>query len=225
MRNSQGAGGTRCRPNRGTWGGQAGLVALIALVCHSTPATAQGIRSAPPGPFVIDVRGATMGLPQAFGFYPALPDETLVPARGFGIDVGVHVYVAELGPSRVGVGVNLVQVRGETAGVSASARMIAPQVSFNFGTSEGWSYISGGVGTGQIEGTYGGNTLDAEASRSSGITLATNVGGGARWFFTPRLAVGFDLRLHRLAMREATTDRPGTPGSMVFAASVGLSVK
>jgi hypothetical protein len=203
----------------------AGLAAVALLTCGRGNAAAQGVRPAPPGPYVIDVRGATMGLPQAFGFYPALPDETLVPARGFGIDVGAHIYVARLGPSRVGVGANLIQVRGSTPGISASARLIAPQVSFNFGTSEGWSYLSGGVGTAEIEGTYGGSVLDAETTRDSGITMATNFGGGARWFFTPRLAVGFDLRLHRVSAREATEARPGTPGTMVVAAAVGLSVK
>lgn len=195
------------------------------LVVPGGQAAAQGLTPAPPGPFVIDVRGATIGLPEAFGFYPVLPEGTLVPARGFGIDVGAHVYFGRLGPARLGGGASLIQVRGTTAGsTSASARFIAPQVSFNFGTSEGWSYVSAGVGTAQLEGRFTGD-LDTPATQNTGVTMATNVGGGARWFFTSHLAVGFDLRLHSIAARDATTARPGTPRTTVFSASVGLSVK
>jgi hypothetical protein len=191
----------------------------------ATPAVAQSVRPAPPGPFVIDVRGATSGLPEAFGFYPTLPEGTLVPARGFGIDVGAHVYFGRLGPGRIGAGANFVQVRGTAVTTSATARFIAPQVSINFGTSEGWSYISGGVGTAQIEGRVNGDTIDSASTQNTGVTMATNFGGGARWFFTSHVAVGFDIRLHSIAARDATTLLPGTPRTTVFAAAVGLSVK
>jgi hypothetical protein len=202
------------------------LTIVVLLVVAAVPVTAQNVRPEPPGPFVIDVRGATAGLPQAFGFYPPLPQETLVPARGFGVDVGAHVYIWRLGPARVGAGANLFQIRGTTdVGTSATARLIAPQISFNFGTSEGWSYVSGGVGTAQIEGRFSGGTLEEASAQDTGVTMAMNLGAGARWFFMPRLAVGFDLRLHRISPRDATTARPGTPGTMVFSASAGLSVK
>jgi len=65
---------------------------------------------------------------------------------------------------------------------------------------------------------YGGTArVDAEVSGSSS---AINAGGGARWFIKRHIGVGFDLRLHRIA---ADGDVMGD--SMIFAASVGFSVK
>jgi hypothetical protein len=86
--------------------------------------------------------------------------------------------------------------------------VLAPQISFNFGTSDGWSYLSVGAGTARV---------NAEATGSSS---AINAGGGARWFIKRHIGVGFDLRLLRIA---ADGDIMGD--SMIFAASVGFSVK
>ena len=188
--------------------------------------TAQGVTPRPPGPFVIDIRGASLGLPQDAGFYPVLPETTQVPARGFGADIGAHVYFAQVGPGRLGAGVSLFQVRG-TAGeqVSITTRLLAPQVSINFGTSQGWSYLSGGVGAGWLRGRFDGGVPAIEDQRESGALMTFNVGGGARWFFTPHLAIGFDLRLHRLGAGAAGTDAPGTPAQFLGSASAGFSIK
>ena len=103
--------------------------------------------------------------------------------------------------------------------------VIAPQVSFNFGTREGWSYLSGGYGAGRMYELGLGDrrwVLSPAGStlvRDDGRAAAINYGGGARWFIRDRVAVGLDLRFHRFA---ALGTRPSTK---FVVASVGLSVR
>jgi Outer membrane protein beta-barrel domain len=184
-----------------------------ALVLAVGPAAAQGQTAV--GGYVIDLRGATSGLPKETAFFPGIPAETIVPARGFGFDVGAHVYLFRLGPSRVGLGANYMRARGTAPGIVGNVRTLAPQLSFNFGTRDGWSYISAGAGRAWVT-----TTLDDEESGllttdSDGLN-AVNYGGGARWFLRRHVAVGFDVRFHRVS---------GPPKTNLFAASVGVSVR
>jgi hypothetical protein len=230
----------------------AAIVVAIAALLRSTPAIAQSPPSTP-GPYVIDIRAPMSGLPSGSPFHPPLPANTLVPKRGFGLGVGGHVYVARLGVSRVGIGVDVLRVRGTavtppastsststgttTSSVAVSAlnpagridvamtmTAIAPQVSFNFGTREGWSYLSGGYGAAQMRTTAAGEQQAPLAGRTTlvrddGKSAAVNYGGGARWFIRGRVAVGFDLRFHRIAA-------VGThPSTRLVVASAGLSVR
>jgi hypothetical protein len=223
----------------------------IAALFLSTAAFAQP--SSSPGPYVIDLRGVMSGLPSGSAFHPVLPVNTLVPKRGFGLGAGAHVYLVKLGPARLGVGVEIARARGTamtpattsmitTAATSSSATatpalsaaspidtattitLVTPQVSFNFGARDGWSYLSGGYGSAQIHGAGSGQLTPPAAGtatlvRDEGRAAAVNYGGGARWFIREHVAVGFDLRFHRIAA-------VGTqPGARVFALSVGLSVR
>ena len=232
------------------------MAVAIAALLMSTPAAAQLSPPSTPGPYVIDIRAPMSGLPSTSGFHPRLPANTLVPKRGFGLGVGGHVYVARLGVSRVGVGVDALRVRGtavtpvtlststtestteagtpSSSGASLSAASqidiamsmtaIAPQLSFNFGTREGWSYLSGGYGIAQIRTEATGEqesplTGRTTLVRDDGRSASINYGGGARWFIRDRVAVGFDLRFHRIAT-------VGTrPVAKLVVASVGLSVR
>ena len=102
--------------------------------------------------------------------------------------------------------------------------MIVPQVSLNFGTSEGWSYLSGGVGVAWVEGRF--TDVDGvESSRRSGGLMTINLGGGARWFLATHVGLSVDLRLHRLSENPATVDSPGTLATILGSASVGISLK
>jgi hypothetical protein len=230
----------------------AAIVVAIAALVTSTPAMAQSPPSTP-GPYVIDIRAPMSGLPSGSAFHPLLPANTLVPKRGFGLGVGGHVYVAHLGVSRVGVGVDVLRVRGtavtpptttsststgtttssvavsalNTAGqidVAMTMTAIAPQLSFNFGTREGWSYLSGGYGAAQMRTAATGEqqvplTGRTTLIRDDGRSAAVNYGGGARWFIRGRMAVGFDLRFYRIAAA-------GTrPSAKLVVASAGLSVR
>lgn len=190
------------------------VAALLALagVLSSAPAAAQ--TSSPPGPWVVDLRGATSGLPKDTAFFPGIPVDTLVPARGFGLDVGGHVYVLTLGPTRVGVGANYLRVRGTTEGVAVTFSTLAPQVSFNFGSRDGWSHLSAGLGRASVHPSVSLET-PTDAETVNGLT-SINVGGGARWFLSNRLGFAFDVRFHRLSGPQAST---------LVSASVGLSVR
>ena len=191
-------------------------------------------------------------MPTAAAFYPPIDDdpdddqELVVPARGFGFDVGAHVYPFRIGPARVGFGVTFGRVRAtavstlpdsddpdddpdddsdgssdgdedeeqaETVDVVARGQTLTPQISFNFGTSDGWSYLSVGYGRAAFR------TRVGSAERETKGLSALNFGGGARWFFTDRLGVGFDVRWHKVSAGDAT------PASTLFAATVGLSIK
>ncbi len=224
----------------------------IAALFFSTASFAQS--SSSPGPYVIDLHGVMSGLPSGSAFHPVLPVNTLVPRRGFGLGVAAHVYLVKLGPARLGAGVEIARARGTamtpatttstitTATTSSSATatpalsaaapidtattvtLVTPQVSFNFGARDGWSYLSGGYGSAQIHGAASGQltvpaTGAATLIRDEGRAAAVNYGGGARWFIREHIAVGFDLRFHRIA---AVGTQPGT---RIFALSVGLSVR
>jgi hypothetical protein len=210
---------------------------VLAAAAGGAGVGAQGPAPAPPGPYVVDVRVTTIGLPEAAASFPPLAPATPFPARALGLDGGAHVYFGRLGAARLGVGATVTAARGRAAapspagadqpgsgaadpagpaGTRADLRTIAGQVSFNFGTSQGWSYLSAGGGTTRITVRA---TDGAEGSRETGGVLTLNGGGGARWFLTRRAAVGFDVRLHRLA--ETAT----APASMLFAVSAGISLR
>jgi hypothetical protein len=180
----------------------------LAGVLLGSQAGAQSLTPGPPGPFVIDLRGSTSGIPTSIGLYPTIPEGGSVPSRGFGYDVGGHVYLFNLGPARLGLGVNVLGVRGTATDATTTMNILAPQLSFNFGSSDGWSYLSAGAGTARVNA--------GETASSSAI----NAGGGARWFIRRHFAVGFDLRWHKIAADGETMD-----AATLFAASVGFSIK
>jgi hypothetical protein len=222
----------------------------IALLLISVPAAAQ--TTSRPGPWALDLRGVTSPVPKEPAFYPALDSTTLVPGRGFGLDLGVHVYPLSLGSARLGFGADLFYVRATTkphpaapstgssatpaaAGqsVELAMRMLAPQMSLNFGSREGWSYLSAGFGSTDVST----RTSGVSAGRRGSSRLDTiNVGGGARWFFKSHLAFGFDVRMHQIAAGTAGRTGTGepnvpapapvaTPGMRVLTVAVGLSMR
>jgi hypothetical protein len=187
--------------------GRAGVLVFFTLAGHAAAQAPE-----PPGPWVLDVRGVTSSLPSGAMFHPAVSEETVIPSRGYGLDVGAHVYLLSLGPARFGLGADYLHLRGTAGPVAVRARALTPQLSVNFGTTSGWSYLSGGVGSAWVRSTVG--TTTGEASRDSGGVTTTNYGAGARWFLTPHLGVGFDVRWHRL------TD----PKSTLLSLAVGFAV-
>ena len=174
------------------------------------PVAAQSINPGPPGPFVFDIRGATSGIPSSDALFPDLAVGELVPTRGFGGSIGGHVYAIQIGPTRLGFGADVMLVRGSTSGVSSTFLSVDPQLSLNFGTSEGWSYLSAGVGPARVNGNPAG---------VSDTVRAINWGGGARWFLGPHFGVGFDVRVHNLAASAVL------PKATALSAAVGISMK
>lgn len=243
-------------------GFRAAVLSLIIIGTVAAVATAQPtpvVTQAPdrPGPYVIDVRGSTVGAPQAAGFYPAVPTGTLIPNRAYGFDLGGHVYLFQLGPARVGFGADLFRLRGAasppepvtsgsattpqatssptpsaptTPDITVSVATIAPQISLNFGTSTGWSYLSAGLGRGQVITERSAFDKGLAGRRESGSVTSQNFGGGARWFTSDHLAFTFDIRFHLLSPGEAQelepgTFVPGTPRTRVVSASAGISLR
>jgi hypothetical protein len=183
------------------------LCLAIVVLLFASHARAQVLNPGPPGPYVVDLRGVTSGLPTTAALYPDLTFQNAVPSRGFGFDVGAHVYRFHLGAARLGLGANYLRVRGTAADARVTMQVFAPQLSFNFGSANGWSYLSAGAGPVRVQGD------------SKFDTRSLNAGGGARWFTNNHLAIGFDIRLHRL---DAIKTFPRT---MIVSASVGVSVK
>jgi hypothetical protein len=209
---------------------------LACVVLAALPAAAQVGQPGEPGPFVVDLRGVTAGLPSNVAYYPAMPESTSVPTRGFGGEVGTHVYLFDLGVARIGAGVSVLYTRGtatttvESEAASSSAEtaatliLVAPQLSLNFGTRDGWSYVSGGLGTGELRTRVAGDGAGS-VSRTNGWVMGLNVGGGARWFVSPRLAVGFDLRVHRLARGADSVSGAAAPALILTSVAAGISIR
>jgi hypothetical protein len=207
----------------------AAALIIAAAVMAAVPASGQV--PSRPGPWVLDIRGVTSAVPTDTTFYPALTS-TVVPSRGFGVDVGGHVYLFNLGPARVGLGASAIAVRAAASAsstqsdaaeaaepvqrVTMSLRAVAPQLSLNFGSGDGWSYLSAGVGLGSVNSR---TENSSPGERESGRLRMVNYGGGARWFISPRLAFGLDLRAYQLAAGA------GTPRVSIFAAGAGLSIR
>lgn len=213
----------------------------MLVVLFGASASAQGPPPDPPGPYAIDLHGSFGGFPRDSSFFPLVPTGTVVPTRGFGLEVGGHVYLFRLGPARLGVGVSAMRVRHQTSpadppstgttpppvqtvpDVEATMTMLAPQVSFNFGTSDGWSYLSAGYGRAQVNTATSGTARGAE--RENGPLNAMNIGGGARWFRSRHLAVTFDVRFHFLGATPADPPLVGTPRSTILTAGAGFSFR
>jgi hypothetical protein len=179
------------------------------------------------------------GAPGSASFYPPVPTAIRVPQRAFGFGVGAHVYAFRIGAARLGFGVDLMRARGTartdvsaaettstttassgTFNASMTVTTIAPQLSFNFGTHEGWSYLSGGYGTSTTHAEVDiPASFDGAAGSRARHASAVNFGGGARWFLREHLAVGFDVRFHRLLAKNAV------PSTQNVGLSVGMSLR
>ena len=105
--------------------------------------------------------------------------------------------------------------------VNSRFATISPQVSFNFGARDGWSYISGGIGSSTFTAERADQPLPDQETRSKTI----NYGGGARWFAKKHLAVSMDLRFYAVNPQLATATRPAFPRMTLMAFSVGAALR
>jgi hypothetical protein len=210
----------------------AGLAGLLQA------GTARAQQEDPIGLFVIDARGAFASYDTSDGLgAPLGVTKDQLPARGFGLEVGAHLYPIRGRSVALGIGASILVSRAKKAPdlvegeepdpddptVRTRITAFTPQVSLNFGTRRGYSYISGGIGTMEraIDATEG--VLDAEVT---GDTRARtlNYGGGARWFASSHVAFSFDLRFYRIQAQEATTSSAALPQQRMFVGTVGISL-
>jgi hypothetical protein len=211
--------------------------AVLAFVLATTigpAAQAQERESEPISRFVLDARGALPRFPADPATASAIDVTTdNLPKRGLGISFGAHVYPLR-GKVTLGVGAEMLIThashtlppaqQGGADGPTAKARfsVFSPQVSLNFGSSRGWSYVSVGLGRANL--TFEQETDPVPDAQSKPRDL--NYGGGARWFAQPHLAFTFDLRWHRVAAQEATAaGRPAYGQTRIVVFSAGISVK
>jgi len=210
------------------------LVALAIFAGAAAPAVAQD-EIKPIGPFVVDVRVTVplfsddAGLAQSRGL-----SEVELPGAGIGIDFGGHVYVARLGPATLGLGVQGTVGRSHLSGgldeatnitaraVTETFTSLVPQISFNFGGGDGWSYLSGGVGVSTLWITPDdADTLPADNER----LVTVNYGGGARWFVGKHIAFTFDIRFYQLNPGTPTLGFPGSPRTTFMILGAGISLR
>ena len=208
----------------------------LGLLLQAGAAVAQ--QEDPINLFVVDVRAAfpsyntSEGLAAPLG----LEKDQLAP-RGMGLEIGAHLYPIRGRSIALGVGATMLLSRStkrpeipedeeeaDPADPTVRTRVNAftPQISLNFGSRRGYSYISGGIGTvtRSIEATEG--TIDAEVTDDT-RARALNYGGGARWFAAAHVAFTFDLRFYRVASQEATTTSAALPSQRLFVVSAGVS--
>jgi hypothetical protein len=212
----------------------------LALVCSSLVLIfAPNVAAQPPepiGPFVVDARGVFV----RFKDDPVLAETLAVatadmPSRGLGLNLGAHFYPVR-GKVALGVGAEILFAGGSQTNepddedppttvvaptVSTRLRTFSPQVSLNFGTGRGWSYLTGGWGWA----SYRTERDDDPVAPGESTPKVFNYGGGARWFAKPHLAFAVDLRFYNIGAQEAVTGRPAYPSMTLMVVSAGIAFK
>jgi hypothetical protein len=206
------------------------LYVLAAVVGSAHPADAQ--EPPPPIPrFVVDLHGTV-------ATFPANPnlalsrglDQRELPGAGLGGDVAAHVYPFKYRGVTFGIGGRFTRSRAHRTPTQESAlrpvserfTYLGPQLSFNFGTGFGWSYISGGIAASKWSVVPDGSIPqppDEERLRT------IDYGGGARWFAKPHLAFSFDVRFYAINPSSPTLALPGGPRTTLMVFGAGISVK
>jgi hypothetical protein len=204
----------------------------MALLFPAADAAAQPTTGPIPR-FAVDARGSLARFKQDTAVASALQvDSTNLPTFGLGVTVGGHVYVLRTRRITIGLGGEMVLARDSatgtteddaTPGPTVTTRLsgFAPQISFNFGRDEGWSYFSGGLGSARMTSEREDVPVTGTASR----TKMLNYGGGARFFNTPHLAFTFDIRFYSISPRDPTTTVPGYPRAKFMVLSAGVAFK
>jgi hypothetical protein len=203
-----------------------------------TQLAAPALAQAPPpkiGPFVVDLHGLFVKFPntQALADSRGLVDTTQLPGAGFGGAVGLHLYLLKWKQVTFGIGGEVVGLRAHKVpaadalipglpAVTEKFLTASPQLSFNFGGMNGWSYISGGIGLSQWSVIAdGAESQDADIAR-----LRTfNYGGGARWFVKKHLAFSFDVRVYSIDAGTPASGFSASPRSSLTVIGAGVSVK
>jgi hypothetical protein len=184
--------------------------------------------------FVVDAHGTAPGFPSDDQVLADSRGMKLaeLPGRGWGLQLAAHIYPLRWRVITFGIGGEVAAARATSTPPSDDAtglrpakevfRTIAPQLSFNFGNGNGWSYLSGGIGGS----TWATVPEGQEGYPPDSEKLKTiNYGGGARWFIKPHLAFSFDVRFYAINPGAPVGTRPGSPRTTLLAIGAGISVK
>lgn len=229
-------GATRCQ---GVLSVRMRLFVVVVAVCGMVAPAARA-QDEPIPRVAADARGtlgrfkADAGIASAVGVAQAD-----LPTRGWGLVGGAHFYALRTRRITIGVGGELLLSRGSrrpptpedtaaTPGTTTrlpAARThfsaISPQLSFNFGGRNGWSYISGGLGWATFYIDREDKPLTGPYPRAKSL----NYGGGARWFTKKHLAFSADLRFYAISPQEATETTPALPRTRNLVFSVGAGFR
>jgi len=183
--------------------------AMLMTLLAARPTLAQ---DPPPriGPFVVDLHATVPRFPQDLELAQSRGMNLAeLPGSGLGVRAGAHVYPLRWRAITFGIGGEFATGRArqtpqaaQTTVRPATERLttMAAQLSFNFGTGNGWSYISGGLG----RSTWAVVPKGQEGFAADSETLKTiTYGGGARWFMKSHVGFSFDVRFFAI--------NPGTP--------------
>jgi hypothetical protein len=158
-----------------------------------------------------------------------------LPTRGLGFVFGAHWYPLRGARIALGIGGEFLIAQDtrtlepapantedaeEGPTVETTLSSFSPQLSLNFGKKDGWSYVSGGMGSG----TFTAQRLDDLAGQGS-RARTINYGGGARWFTSRHLAVSVDLRFYSVSAQPPTATRPAYPKIKVMVISGGIALR
>jgi hypothetical protein len=156
---------------------------------------------------------------------------TELPGWGIGAQAGAHLYLFTWKALTVGVGGEVMVARAtSTPGSSSSTlrpvgeRLVSasPQLSFNFGTGHGWSYLSAGLGRSQW---LLHPTSESPGPADAEVLPTFNYGGGARWFIKQHLAFSFDVRVYEVQPGSPFGTNPGSPLARALTIGAGVSVR
>jgi len=185
------------------------------------------------GPYVVDVHMSIPGFPtdsqQLAESHSLNPAE--LPGRGLGAQAGVHFYLPPWGALTLGLGGEVMIARATSTPADSSSglrpaeeRLVSasPQLSLNFGSGHGWSYLSGGIG----RSVWSIHPVGDEPSEADVEPLLTvNYGGGARWFIKNHLAFSLDVRFYEIHDGTPIPPAPGSPRTTLFVIAAGISLK
>jgi len=210
--------------------------ALIAIAFALVSAARQASAQTPPpriGPFTFDIHGVV----PKFGDDPQLAlsrglNTTDLPGAGFGASAGLHFYLPKIAGITIGLGAEAIVARSSASSDTGSSttalavtetfKEVSPQLSLNFGSGKGWSYLSAGIGRSM----WSVVAENAPASPADEEILSTiNYGGGARWFAKNHLAFSLDVRLYEIENGTPTPGRPGSPRTVLLVIGAGISLK
>lgn len=210
------------------------LLAAFWLPFLPSPIEAQ--TREPVGPFAVDLRVALPRFKDDAGVAGALGVGTVnLPTRGLGLVGGAHWYPVGKGRVALGLGGEIL-LSGATKTLGADEddpasvegpairtrfSSISPQVSLNFGTGRGWSYLTGGLGWASFRIERQAAPVGDAESRPRVL----NYGGGARWFAREHVAFAVDLRFYAVGAQLAATGRPAYPSMTLMVFSAGVAFK
>jgi hypothetical protein len=212
------------------------LFAIVLLIATGRAAHAQDPPPALPR-VVLDLQGLVPVFPNdaaqlADSRALGVPE---LPGAGLGGRAGAHFYLFKYRAMTVGVGAEVALGRSGSTPADSSAGLSAVderlltgdgQVSVNFGSGHGWSYLSGGAGRSHWS-LHKSGAAETAADTESLPTI--NYGGGARWFSKKHLAFSLDVRIYEIQPGVATVAagliRPGSPRTRLLTIGAGLSLK